>query len=142
MEIKQLLFGGILSVIIVFVMMVGFPQVIIPVSEMGATCNGVDHFYTGNGFKLDAYTFINYANDNYNENESWYSQMMMQDPIELFENENPFNCEDISHTIECIADEYDVECNKYFSYTINEETGRMMHIGIFCMVDNKLMKLY
>lgn len=89
----------------------------------GVSCDGVEYFYTGDGFSSDAYS-MNYT---FNESEP-------RTPGGLFQYGG--DCKSVSHAIMCLADKYNISCMYYTNMRYDPTASRTLigHLGIKCNV--------
>ena len=106
------------------------------------SCEGVEKYYTGEGFLEDGSGFLMERN-NYpmsREQEFILTDFKVLPPGEVG---NPdFDCEDISKAVWCIAREYQVECEYYYASSIGRRSGDRGHLGIECLWDGEWSKFY
>ena len=100
-------------------------------------CEGIEQFYTGNGFVSD-YNFLQRWMIPHRDWESG-DGIDIQPPSEM--GKGIWNCQDISHAYYCLAEKYNVECNFYLVKVYNSKTNINNHIGIECLVDECWGKL-
>jgi len=94
-----------------------------------ASCEGISQFHTGI-FTDDYKNLLDTANECYNSTETVHSQIKLYTPKDLTNCPTGIDCEDISHMINCLAAEYDIECFYYVQLTYPGPS----HVGIKCDV--------
>ena len=109
--------------------------------NLAAGCEGIDVFYTGEGFENDASNYKNIIFDLYTPNASNTLTNIFA-PKDMNRGSN-FDCKSISNGIYCLAMKYEVPCRFFYnfrwSYWFTDYEG---HQGIECLIDDVWINLY
>lgn len=104
------------------------------------SCDGVEEWYSNTSFMEDYDEAQLYYAINYNSSE--LDKGLFDDISDLKEGK-PFNCEDFSHLVLCLAEKYDIECDYYVESEFNFRELRNIsgHWGVDCLIDNEWVRL-
>jgi len=142
---------GFLKLVVNFIMIVALIIGLISIGSIVAgwiymslsdnyNCDGVEEWYSNTTFSAD----YNVANDYYiyHYNSSELDKGLFDDISDLKDGK-PFNCEDFSHLVMCLADKYDIECDYYVEseFRFREFRNATGHWGVDCLIDNKWERL-
>jgi hypothetical protein len=95
-----------------------------PAIEKYTQCKGIENFYTGGGFVVDAINLANHAH--------YASGINPKPPQAIWDNES-VDCKTISPALSCLAKLYnDTECSYYMSLTVDLIEEPIGHLGLKC----------
>ena len=103
-------------------------------------CEGIDRYYTGNGFYDDYNEYFNTVHSNINlsftgDNQLANKVINVYAPKDMVKG-NSFDCKSISNGIYCLAQKYDKVCKFTTSFKWSESLDDVMgHAGIKCWDD-------
>jgi len=102
-------------------------------------CDGIEYFYTGNGFEYDypnilELSFKERAVGRLNMKDMSSDNAYMISPKDIIETNKTYDCETISNAIMCLSKEYNVTCKFYKSVHFSEILYNA-HLGIYCWND-------
>ena len=100
------------------------------------SCQGIDAYYSGKSFLVDSFNFIDRSG--YVEGDPKGFSVL---PPSMAGGEG-WDCEDISHGINCLSSLYTITCNYYYTVDYSGIMPKGKHIGIECEVDDKMVTIY
>ena len=120
-------------------------------SQFFDTCEGIEYYYSGNGFDMD----LEHLRSDYYKcakadrlSSSLISlppSILKQKNCKNLTNEKGFDCEDFSAAVVyCLAPMYDVTCDFYFTAeynTVRNKDKYVGHAGTKCLINNTWRKI-
>ena len=100
-------------------------------------CEGVDKFYTGEGFYEDYFHMYNYYVSC--EGEDDLSMQEIGDIVEC-KVDPQRSCEDFSHAVKCLGEKYGIDC--VFRGEMIYGREMMSHLGVECEVGGEWSDFY
>jgi len=100
------------------------------------SCGNISKYISGEGFVQDVFELKYKAESCYQSENGTTTQLYNVDYLENC-SEYPIDCEDISFMVDCLAREYDIECEYYTSLTVGSSGN---HRGIECNARGEFKK--
>ena len=128
---------GILTGLCIYMGIVAYSQNTPIITNMIIGCDGIENFYTGQGFKNDYYSVLKYGYNNnrivgaVNMKNMTFQNVAPISPRDMLETNKSFDCETVSNAIYCLSRMYNKTCVLYMQreYSPIIKYG---HQGVYC----------
>ena len=126
-----------LGMVVIYYLLVNAP-ILMSVGARLAGCRGIEEYFTNTSFVDDVQEMREVYLENYAYEQT--EDPFAQSPLYLKEGAN-IDCEDFANAVQCLGEEYGINCNIFFEFTAGSEQNRQTytptHAGVECFLNDK-----